>query len=215
MLQRSQGRRTHRAKPSLLPPQWTGTATLELVRELNQRAIGTLADMAHMDSANCSLDFVRLYQNLWASLDAAACKRAARCPFLLVDVHFQSDEWWNWARTSSSTSRESTYSRNPFPENVAKELMYETLVLGWHTARSESRAASILLSMSPKVTTILAGLGLRDIHRIVAHHSHDLRPRWEDLPLFWRHLLLAAQSDDGAALHQAHLHGLQLLGNID
>ena len=212
MSQRPQGCRKHRPKPSLLPPQWTGAATLELVWELNERALDVLADMAQMTSTSRSLDLVCLYQDLWADLDTPARKRAARCPFLLVDVHFQSDAWWNWATAPRSHIGKDTVSLSPLPANLAKELMYETLVLAWHTARSDSCAANALLAMSPKVAATLARLGLRDIHHIATHHSHYLRPQWENLPLFWRHLLIAAHSDDNAALHEVHLHGLQLLG---
>lgn len=160
----------------------------------------------------CSLDLVRLHQDLWTGLDTPSRKRAARCPFLLVDARFQNEAWWHWAKTSRPHIGKDASSLIPLPASIAKDLMYETLVLAWHTARSDSRAASVLLAMSPKVAATLARLGLQDIHHIAAHHSHYLRPRWEDLPLFWRHLLIAARSDDNVALHEVHLHGLQLLG---
>jgi hypothetical protein len=91
-------------------------------------------------------------------------------------------------------------------------LMYEALVLAWHTARSDGRAAGVLFAMLPGVVVSVAALSLKDIRHIAETHHQHLRPRWEHHPLFWRHLLAAARSGDNSAIHDLHLHGLQLLG---
>jgi hypothetical protein len=182
-----------------------------LVHEFNERFLELLTHAARVDGERCVLDIVRLHRNLWLELDVGARKRAARFPFLLIDIHFHSEEWWQLARTPHSRQMGKALP-GIFTRTLAVELMYQALVLAWHTARSDGRAAGVLLAMSPGVALAVAKLGLREITHIAEHHNRHLRPRWENLPLFWRHLLTAACSGDNDEIHDLHLHGLQLLG---
>jgi hypothetical protein len=96
---------------------------------------------------------------------------------------------------------------------IASELMRETLMLAWSTVAFERGAASILFGMTPAVGSIIAELGPQDVERIAARHSRHLQPRWEDFPGFWGKLLSAARDGDEDALHEIHLHGMQLIGS--
>jgi hypothetical protein len=183
-----------------------------LIHGFNERFLELLTQVAQVDDEQCLLDIVRLHRDLWLRLDVDARKRASQFPYLLIDIHFHSEEWWLWARTPSSRQGRDTSSSGIFAPKLAVELMYEALLLAWHTARSDGPSANILLAMSPGVVLTVAALEPRDITHIAEHHNHHLRPRWEHLPTFWRHVLAAACSGDNGAIHDLHHHGLHLLG---
>jgi hypothetical protein len=208
MSQRSRRRRRAHTEPAIPPPQWDDASCLEPVRELNERFLELLAEAARLDGERCSLDIVRLHLDLWLGLPDAIRIRAAQFPFLLANVHFERDEWWQ--QNTDGHSGKSTSPPNVLPRKLAIELMHDALLLAWHIARSNP-TANVLLAMSPGVAATVANLRLRDIRRLAENQHRHLRPRWEQLPLFWRHLLHAAGSDDGDAIHNLRVHGVQLL----
>jgi hypothetical protein len=103
--------------------------------------------------------------------------------------------------------------KEAFRGKTAAELMRETLVLAWSTVAFERGGASILFGMTPAVSSIIAELGPQDVERVAARQSRYLQPRWEDYPAFWGRLLAAARDGDEEALHEIHLHGVQLIGS--
>jgi len=200
---------TSRGAPDL-PRQWAGAHTLRLVHELNERCIETLARLS-TDRSTRTIEIVASSRALWSCLDAGARRRAAECPFLLVDVWFQNVHWWRSVKERRIPHVHSARHRC-FPPRAAGTLMRETLMLTWSTARSDRRIAGLLLGLAPAVAEIIAGLGLQDVERIAAKFARQVRPRWEDRPGFWRSLVLAARDGDENTRHEIHLHGLQLLG---
>jgi hypothetical protein len=156
---------------------------------------------------------INQHRDLWRSLDAAQRKRAARTPFLLVDVRFQDASWWRLAKDPRSSRRSKLALKEAFRGKTAAELTRETLVLAWSTVAFERGGASILFGMTPAVSSIIAELGPQDVERIAARQSRYLLPRWEDYPAFWGRLLSAARNSDEEALHEIHLHGVQLIGS--
>jgi hypothetical protein len=62
---------------------------VDLAHQLNQRAVGLVRDMA----AGLG-DWLLTGHNreLWSKLDAGAIERAARSPFVILDVHFTAAE---------------------------------------------------------------------------------------------------------------------------
>jgi hypothetical protein len=192
--------------------EWSGATILGLVHKLNERSIETFQRLARTSRADQAPDLVVSLRNLWRSLDVAARQRAACCPFLLLDVHFQSETWWRLCQHSRPPrSREAVRPRG-LPAHSGATLMRECLVLAWHTARLDPRASGLLLGVSPAVASFIAAMDLQDIERLAAHQHGHLRPRWEDRPYFWRQLLLAARKRDDDTLRELHLHGLQLAG---
>jgi len=208
MSQRSQRRRRTDTEPAIPPPQWGDASCLEPVRELNERFLDLLARAARLDGEHCQLDIVRLHLDLWLGLPDAIRVRAAQFPFLLVNVHFERDEWWQ--QSADGHSDNGTVLSNVLPRKLAIELMHDALLLAWHIARSNS-TANVLLAMSPGVATAVANLRLCDIRRLAQSQHRHLRPRWEQLPLFWRHLLHAAGSSDGDAIDNLRVHGVQMI----
>lgn len=192
---------------------WRGEPALRRVHALNARCLEVMVLLARGERELIALPIVDGQRGLWRGLNESARLVAARTPFLLMDVHFQDAEWWRWARDSRNNRRRKIVLRAAFAGKTADELMRETLMLAWSTVALDRGAATLLLGMTPAVISTIAELDPQDVERIAARHSRHLRPRWEDFPAFWCKLLTAAKDGDEAALHEAHLHGIQLLGS--
>jgi hypothetical protein len=83
--------------PSVIEPQpWAGERTLALVHQLNERCLALLAKRPHEGDARSAL---------WARMDQRAYERAARCPVLLVDLHFRRTDWWQRTSQKSGSPR--------------------------------------------------------------------------------------------------------------
>ncbi|HTW73817.1 MAG TPA: hypothetical protein VMD56_02720 [Steroidobacteraceae bacterium] len=144
---------------------------------------------------------------LWQALDAAALRRLAGCPYLLIDVGFDQPE--RWERLQACAVRDSPadgYFRGP--EGVA--LLRRTLVFAWHLARSNRLGARVLLGMGPRTAECIAQLRLQDLDTLPERGCPWAAPRWERRPQVWRQLLGAATGPQ-AQLQYVQLHGLQLL----
>lgn len=192
--------------------KWKGTQVLTRVHGLNERCLELLTETAHRAPESSSLTIVSQCRNMWRGMNATTRKRAARTPFLLLDVHFQDAEWWRAVREPRLSRRRKHLLKATFTGKIASELMRETLMLAWSTVAFDRGAASILLGMTPSVGSIIAGLDAQDVERIANRHSEHLQPRWDDFPAFWEKLLVAAREGDEEALHEIHLHGMQLIG---
>ena len=194
--------------------KWTGAEIPKLVHELNESCLAALQKLAQGDikrtPAGGIFECVNLQRQLWLELGELALRRAAGAPCLLVDVHFQSEEWWRWAASHRAKPFKGMASAT-FPPKAARELMTETLVLAWHTARSDRPTATLLLGIAPAVAGWIASLGSRDVRRIAAEHCRELRPRFEGNLKFWQDLLLAACSGDAESLSHTYCEGIQLL----
>lgn len=191
--------------------KWKGTQVLTRVHGLNERCLELLTDTARREPG-CRLPIINQCRSLWRGMNVATRKRAARTPFLLLDVHFQDAEWWRSAREPRLSRRRKPSLKSTFTGKIANELTRETLMLAWSTVAFDRGAASILLGMAPPVGSIIAGLDAQDVERIATRHSESLQARWDDFPAYWEKLLVAARDDDEEALHEIHLHGMQLIG---
>lgn len=192
---------------------WKGAQALTRVHALNERCLELLTELARTERQQITLAIVHQHRGLWRSMSAATRKRAARTPFLLIDVHFQDAEWWRGARDLRPNRRRKVVVNAAFTGKIAGELMRETLMLAWSTVAFDRGAASILLGMTPAVSSIIAELSPQDVERIAARHNQHLQPRWVDFAAFWGRLLIAARDSDEEALHNIHLHGVQLIGS--
>jgi len=197
---------------SLSPPEWKGAHALKLVRQLNERCVDSLVQMAHSRQLTTGVEVVDQHRALWRKLDPAARRRAAAAALLLMDVQFLNAEWWRWARRRQASRFRAPAARR-LPAKLANELMRETLILAWSTAATDPHTAGLLFGMSPAVAAIFGALEPHDIEQIAVKHKHQLRLRWEEHPTFWRELLSAALHADDEALHEIHLYSLQLLGS--
>lgn len=195
---------------SFEPPPWPGIPCLELVHEFNERFIGETAEVVRESAASALPEMVRMHRDLWATLDPPACQRASRCPFLLADIHFRDEAWWQRAQYDDSWQGGQSGSVRLFARKRAVELMRDALTVAWCTARQDARLAVTLLAMSDGVARIVAKLGLRHLRLIPDRHHQHLRPRWDHMSSFWGRLLSAASHDDVEALHDLQLHAYQL-----
>jgi hypothetical protein len=192
------------------PDPLAGIPCLELVHEFNERFIWETAEVVRESDAGALPKMVRMHRDLWATLDPPACRRASRCPFLLADIHFRNEAWWERAQSDVSWQSGPAGPVRLFARRRAVELMRDALTVAWCTARQDTRLAATLLAMSDGVARVVAKLSLRHLRLIPDHHHQHLRLRWEYLSSFWGRLLSAASRDDAEALHDLHLHAYQL-----
>lgn len=191
---------------------WRGAQTIRRVHALNERCLELLTQIARTDRQKISIPIVHMHRALWRGLNATSRRRAARMPFLLVNVNFQSAPWWCAAQNPSPQRRQARIQNTAIAGKVAGELMRETLMLAWSTATFDRGIASVLLGMSPAVTSIVTELGPQDVERIASRYRQHLCPRWQDFPAFWGKLLTAARDGNDDAIQECRLHGVQLIG---
>jgi hypothetical protein len=192
-----------------LPPLWKGRDSLDLAFEINQRFFRLASDLA----ANADADAWPLTQGreLWSQLDTQTIARAARFPFVILDVHFTRETWWREVIDGSGAPA----LPHVWPASVSEHLMSETLVFAWHTAKSDWRVARLSLGMMPAAAQLIAALTPQHLASIAAQHSGALRLRWADDLNFWTRLLVAARDGDEEVLADIHLHAaLRLSGEL-
>jgi hypothetical protein len=188
------------------PPRWKGRESLDLALEINQRVLKLISDWAaHRDTDAWPLTMQD--RKLWSKLDSRAIASAARFPFVILDVHFTDVEWWRSTIAGSSRAAAS----DVWPANISEELMSETLIFAWHTAKWDRRVARLSLGMLPGVATLIARLTPQQLARVSKEHSGALRLRWDNDKDFWSRLLVAARDGDEVVLAETHLHAKLLL----
>ncbi len=151
---------------------------------------------------------------LWRSLDARARRRAAECPYLLVDAGFADVRRWRYLNAHAVSEPGAGAVSDAaafFTAPGANDLVRRVLQFARELARTNSVAARLWLAMPPHCTQLLAGSSLREIDTAAARHPAWLRPRWSRQVAIWRDFLLAARSGDTQEIELAHMHGIQLL----
>lgn len=200
------------ASPEQSEFAWKGAHVLGRIHALNERCLELLGQLARSDRQRTNLPIVDQHRSLYRGLTNDARKQAANTPFLLLDIRFSDAHWWQSARDPRA-SRRRVSLQPAFTGKVGAELMRETLTLAWSAVTFERGGASFLFGMTAPVCSMIAALGPQDIERIASRHSAYLQPRWDDFPAYWGRLLRAARDGDGEALHDLHLHGVQLIGS--
>jgi hypothetical protein len=189
---------------------WLHPETLESLVELNELCLGLFAEQAAVTCAQPSL-LLRQVGELWRVLDLAARRRAAACPYLLVDAGFADPQRWRQPSPPGvSDTGEAAYSTF-FTVPGTTEVARLVFTYAWHLARAHGAAARLLLGMSAPCAALIGHLSLRQLHSLAETHQAWLRPRWPARVQVWRELLLAAASGEAPALERARLHGLTLL----
>jgi hypothetical protein len=190
--------------------QWLGSETLSALAELNEQSLLLLVAQAAVPERTTQ-PLMRELAELWSKLDAEALKRAAACPYLLMDTGFADPSRWLWARGQQVLERE----RGPlvpfFTIPKAAALMRTVLTYGWHLAQSQPAAARLLLGMSAPCVKLVRDCTLSQMAELADKHPAWLQPRWPQRVRIWRELLMAAAAGEGPALQQARLRGLQIL----
>jgi hypothetical protein len=190
---------------------WLGSATLGVLAELNEQCLSLLAEEAAAGNPASAHPMLRDLVQLWSKLDAKALKRAAACPYLLVDTGFADPHRWLWAQGREVLERERGPTVPFFTVPRAGTLMRTVLTYGWHLAQNRQSAARLLLGMSPQCVNLVRACTLTQVSELAAKHPAWLQPRWPRHVRIWRDFLGAAVAGEGRSLQQARLRGLQIL----
>ena len=142
--------------------------------------------------------------------DTAAIALAARYPFLLVDCRFSNVDWWREVCATPTRTRSGTQWLTQFPRKSAIALARATLVLAWHSTRTNRSLTAVTLGLSPAVADIISTLSLEGLQRIAEWQFRQVRPRWEERPEVWRQILGAAAGGVSGDSSELRLRGFQL-----
>lgn len=205
--------RAERARPLWASQSWLHSDALDALAAVNEQCLELLAEQAAVRAtARPKPPLLRELEALWYGLDAGARRRAARCPFLLVDAEFARAARRPWL--AASAIRDQDWSAPPAPFfTVPRTVTVTRLVLtyAWHLACGEPAAARLFLGMPAQLAERLAARTLPEVFQLAEGEPGLLRPRWSDRVAVWRDLLAAAKSGEPAALERCRIRGLQLL----
>ena len=195
----------------VLRGNWLRAGTLDTLTELNELCLALLAEQAAVGGSAASALLLPIAE-LWRDLDGAARRRAAGCPYLLLDAGFADPDRGRAPAAppqvgDGGTARYACYFTVPAAVGVARLVF----IYAWHLARSQAAAARLLLGMPAPSAALIGQYTLRQIQTLSENHPEWLRPRWPARLQVWRELLLAAASGDAALLERARLRGLTLL----
>jgi hypothetical protein len=196
------------SESALLSPGWLRPETLDSLLELNEMAFALLVEQAGEPAPGGGL--AGAVSGVWRRLDCAARRRAASCPYLLLDAGFADTQRWSGtARAQVSDVREGPPPY--FTVRAALEAARLVFTYAWHLARTQPAAARLLLGMRAPCAQAMSQCSLRQTFALADSHVAWLRPRWSARPEVWQELLAAAASGEELALERARLHGLTLL----
>lgn len=197
---------------SATAPRWIRSQSLDLVHQLNEHCLKLLADVA-VANAGSEFPLVSADRDLWARLGPEARRRAALLPFVILDLHFADEAWWQRAIDAPASTLHEPESKNWLPPELSERLVQETLMFAWQMARSDRTAAQVSFAMRSTVAAMIGQLTPGQVRTIASRASGDIHVRWEQDGRFWREILLAAEAGNDEAIAELHLHAkLQLLG---
>lgn len=187
-------------KGSAISPRWTGAPAIELAHQLNAQCVELICTLVVSDHQPLS-EFILQNRDLWRLLEPDARTRVAAFPFVIVDLHFNRDDWWR-----QITGRPSASPTAPSPYG---DLALETLLFARQSAREDVSVAKAMFAMTPAVPALIASLTLSQVRAIALGNASELRVRWDNDPELWHDLLIACRAGDletlGAIRHQAKL----------
>lgn len=184
--------------------------TLKTLAELNEQCLELLCEQALLHAPNAPPMFRDLI-DLWTQLDAAAIRRAAACPFLLVDAGFADPHRWKWVAANCVGDREPLPYATFFTGNSVVRVAHQVFTNAWYIVRTQSAGASLFLGMPQQCVSLLKACTMRQVTELANKHASWLRPRWLGRVTVWRDLLVSAISPRGVTLETARLHGVQML----
>ena len=220
MSQQREARAVDGDQPLWSPHAWLGPETLESLAEVNEQCLELLCeqaaavarrDMLGPGGASAAPLLTEL-RTLGIELEPAARRRAARCPYLLLDAGFTAP--LRWVPSAAREVRDQACAEPVaafFPVPRAGAVMRLVPTYAWHLASSQSAAARVLLGMSAACARHIGMATLGHVSRIAEGHAQWLQPRWADRVTVWRDLLLTAASGEQEALERSRIRGIQLL----
>jgi hypothetical protein len=202
--------RTDGDSPSWEEP-WQCTETFQTVAALNEQCLELLSEQAKMGTAGPAAPMLRELADLWSELDSNSRRRAAMCPYLLLDAGFADPFRWRWLGGDEVGVREPATHSPFFTANITTTVARNIFTNAWYIARTQPLGAPLCLGMPVHCATLLKACSMGQVTELANQHSGWLRPRWAARVKIWRELLSAAISGEGVALDKARLHGWQLL----
>jgi len=198
------------------PP--AGEDIFGMLAELNEHCLALLAEQALRPVPAAPPMFKELV-SLWSQLDATSRKRAAACPYLLMDAGFCDPYRWQWLSDQHANARSGVKDTQRAPVIFGKFFTVPTLIEvarlvfthAWHIAQSQPLGATLYLGMPSTCVALLRTCSMRQLIELADQHAGWLRPRWPGRPNVWRELLEAGISGNPQELETARLHGVQLL----
>lgn len=189
-----------------------------MLTELNEQCLALLAEQA-LRPVPPPPPMYRELVDLWGRLDAASQRRAAACPYVLMDAGFCDPYRWQWLSDQQANARSGIQDTLRAPAVFGKFFTAPTLTqvarqlftTAWHIAQSQPISAPLFLGMPAQCVALLRTCSLRQLTDLADQHAGWLRPRWPGRQKVWRNLLEAGISGDEEELQMARLHGVQLL----
>ena len=183
---------------------------LDSLAELNAQCMELLSEQALAQPAQANL-FLHHVGELWRSLDAQARRRAAACPYQLMDAGFCDPSHWRWLDekhvNEAPPQPYNTFFTVPRAPSIARQIFMYV----WHLVQSRNLTAQLLVGVPTPCARLIGACTLRQVHALAERHPDWLRPRWPNRMKLWRELLLAAASGEAVVLENTHMYGLQLL----
>lgn len=186
------------------------TETLKTLTELNELCLKLLAEQA-LARAPQAPPMFRELTDLWAQLDVTSRRRAATCPYLLVDMGFSDPYRWRWIGTNRVSDHEPIIHTAFFTAAGASKVAHQVFTNAWYIVQTQPIGTPLYLGMPTHCAALLRACTMCQMTELAQQHAGWLRPRWAGRVRIWRELLTAAISGEGISLDMARLHGVQLL----
>ena len=194
-----------------LKSAWLQSEAFDSLVELNGQCLELLAEQSLAQPAQANL-LLRQIGEIWRTLDMEGRRRAASCPYLLVDAGFSDPARWRALQGEYvSDAATATPYTTFFTVPRASAVVHQVFMYAWHLARSKNTSAQLLLGMPVHCTHLISSCTITQIHELAERHPEWMRPRWPHRIRMWRELLLAAASGEVVALENARMQGLQIL----
>jgi hypothetical protein len=156
------------------------------VRDVNEEVVEVLCAAAQSAAA---APLAALARTEFLPATAAACRRLAECPYLLLDAGFAEPARW---RLCSGVREAPAAAQDGAPAiDCGVGLARRALVLGWHLARANRLAARVALGMTAECAELIGALRLAHLDAIAEDERRWVRLRWEGRVELWRPLLAA------------------------
>ena len=189
-----------------------------MLAELNEQCLALLAEQA-LRPVPPAPPMYRELTDLWSQLDGTSRKRAAACPYLLMDAGFCDPYRWQWLSDQHANARSGVKDTQRAPVIFGKfftapslvDVARKVFINAWYFAQSQPLWATLLLGMPSTCVSLLRTCSMQQLIDLAEQHAGWLRPRWPGRPNVWRGLLEAGISGDPGELETARLHGVQLL----
>jgi hypothetical protein len=189
---------------------WPCSETLKTLAELNEQCLELLTEQAMLRASTAPPMFGEL-PDLWTQLDISSRRRAASCPYLLIDAGFADPYRWRWVGGHRIGDREPAAHASFFTAPGTTKVAHQVFTNAWYIVRTQPIGAPLYLGMPAHCANLLRACSMRQVTELANQHAGWLRPRWAGRVKVWRELLATAISGEGQALEMARMHGVQLL----